>query len=409
MTRAPSRSLSAVARRVIRRRHGAPTSHPLAGGAALSEAVVPPLDAIETTVEVQPWLQRRSVRIALAMAIVYVVWGSTFIAIDVAMDTIPPMTLMAVRFALAGAVLYAWASRRGDRAGDRPTPRQWAGSTLTGGAMLVGGTGLVALAMVWIGAGTAALLTATVPVWLALFARAVFGDRLSVRAWIGLGIGLVGVGVLVDPSGGQLGGMLLAVLGAMGWAAGSLRSRVASAPSRPLVAASMEMMGASVIFLLVGIVLGEPARLDLAAISPIAWASLAYLVTAGSIIAFAAYRWLLANASTSLVGTHAYVNPVVAVVLAWALLGDRLTARTLVAGAVILVSLVLVITGRPGEPVPAQATSGGNVFAGDGRWRRARRRLGRMPAIGRLYVAPGAPQYRRVGYDEDLIRRDQRA
>ena len=408
MTRAPSRPLSTVARRVIRRR-GALTPQPLAAGSAAAEALAPPLDTAVTAVDVVPWLQRRRVRIALAMATVYLVWGSTFIAIDVAMDTIPPMTLMAVRFALAGAALYVWASRRGDRVGDRPTPRQWAGSTVTGGAMLVGGTGLVALAMVWIGAGTAALLTATVPVWLALFARAIYGDRLSVRAWLGLGVGLLGVGVLVDPSGGQFGGMLLAVLGAMAWAAGSLRSRVASAPSRPMVAASMEMLGASMIFLLVGIALGEPARLNLGAVSPVAWASLAYLVTAGSIVAFAAYRWLLSNASTSLVGTHAYVNPVVAVLLAWALLGDRLTLRTLISGAVILVSIVLVITGRPGEPVPAQATSGADVFAGEGRWRRAGRRLGRMPAVGRLYVSPGAPQYRRVGYDEDLIHREERA
>jgi drug/metabolite transporter (DMT)-like permease len=362
MTRAPSRPLNTVARRIIRRRHDTATSQPKVAGSTLA----PPLDAVDTTAEIEPWLQRRRVRVALSLAIVYLVWGSTFIAIDVAMYTIPPMTLMAVRFALAGGLLYAWASRRGDRVGDRPTPRQWAASTLTGGAMLVGGTGLVALAMVGIGAGTAALLTATVPVWLALFARAVYGDRLSVRAWLGLGLGLAGVGVLVDPSGGQVGGMLLAILGAMGWAAGSLRSRAASAPSRPMVAASMEMLGASVIFLLVGIVLGEPAQIDVAAITPVAWASLAYLVTAGSIVAFAAYRWLLTHASTSLAGTHAYVNPIVAVVLAWALLGDRLTARTLVSGAVILVSIILVVTGRPGEPVPAQATSGGDVFAGEG-------------------------------------------
>jgi len=409
MTRAPSRPLSSVARRVIRRRPHALTSSPLAGGAALSESLAVPLDLPDTAASVDPWLHRRSVRIFLAMAIVYLVWGSTFIAIDVAIDTMPPMTMMGVRFALAGGALYLWASRQGDRVGDRPSLRQWGGSTVTGGAMLFGGTGLVAFAMVWIGSGTAALMIATVPVWLALFARAAFGDRLAIRAWIGLGIGLVGVGLLVDPNGGQLGGMLLAMLGAMAWAAGSLRSRVASAPSRPMVAAAMEMLGASVIFLLVGIALGEPARIDLAGITPIAWGSLAYLVTAGSIIAFAAYRWLLANVSTSLIGTHAYINPMVAVVLAWAILGDRISGRTMVAGAVILVSVVLVITGRPGEPVPAQATSGADVFAGQGRWRRAGRRLGRMPAVGRLYVAPGAPQYRNVGYDEDLVHPEERA
>lgn len=393
MTQAPTRPLGDVARRVIRRQPRslvpvAPT--PVPSG--------PPRE---------PFLRRHGVRVALALAVVYVIWGSTYLAIDVAMTTVPPMLLMAVRFALAGALLYVWAARRGDRVGDRPTPRQWVGSAFTGGMMLVGGTGLVALAMVYIGAGTAALLTATVPVWLALFARAIYGDRLSVRAWIGLAIGLVGVGFLVDPAGGQLGGMLLAVLGAMGWAAGSLRSRVASAPSRPMVAASMEMLGASVIFLLLGIAMGEPGRLDLAGIGVGSWVSLVYLVTAGSLVAFVAYRWLLSNASAALVGTHAYVNPIVAVLLAAAFLGERLTGRALVAGGIILVSIVLVITGRPGEPVPAQATSGADVFAGEGRWRQARRRLGRMPAVGRLYVSPGAPQYRRVGYDEDLVHREE--
>ncbi len=394
MTRAPSRPLGEAARRVVRRK---PTS------TGVYEPGTTPVASHE------PLLRRRGVQVGLALAIVYVVWGSTYIAIDVAVASIPPMTLMAGRFALAGLLLYVWASRRGDRAGDRPTLRQWAGAAFTGGTMLVAGTGLVAVAMVSIGAGTAALLTATVPVWLALFARAVFGDQLSVRAWIGLAIGLVGVGILVDPAGGQLGGMLLATLGAMGWAAGSLRSRVASAPSRPLVAAAMEMLGASVVFLIVGIALGEPARIDLSGIGMNAWIAVIYLITAGSLVAFTAYRWLLSHASMAMVGTHAYVNPIVAVLLAWAILGERLTGRTLVAGAVILVSIVLVITGRPGEPVPAQATSGGDVFAGERRWARAGRRLGRLPAVGRLYVAPGAPQYRRVGYDQDLVHPEDHA
>ena len=339
-------------------------------------------------------------RIVIAMAMVYLLWGSTYIAMEVAIASAPPMLLMAFRFAIAGVALYVWAIRRGDRHVDRPTWRQWWHTMLTGGMMLVGGTGLIALAMVWIGAGTAALLSATVPVWLALFARMAFGDRLSPPAWAGLMLGLVGVGVLVDPTGGQLLGMVLAILGAMAWAAGSLRSRVSPAPSRPLVAASMEMIGASLLFLLVGIVMGEPARIDLAKIDLVAAAAILYLITAGSIVAFTAYRWLLANAPTALVGTHAYVNPIVAVLLAWALLGERLEGRALIAAAVILVSVVLVVTARPHEPVPAQPTSGGDVFAGAARWRRAGRRLGRLPARARLYVRPGAPQYRSVGYDE---------
>jgi drug/metabolite transporter (DMT)-like permease len=306
----------------------------------------------------------------VGLVAVYLIWGSTYIAMDVAIAAMPPMLLMAARFALAGAALYVFAIRRGDRDRDRPTLRQWWHATLTGGVMLVGGTGLISLAMVWIGAGTTALLSATVPVWLALFARLAFRDRLSTQAWLGLGLGVVGVAVLVDPAGGGLAGMGLAVLGAMAWAGGSLRSRVAPAPNRPLVAASMEMLGASVVFLLVAVALREPAALDLAAIDIAAVASAIYLGTAGSIVAFTAYRWLLANAPTPLVGTHAYVNPIVAVILAWLLLGERLEGRALLAAGVILASVVLVVTARPHEPVPAQATSGGDVFAGVRRWRR---------------------------------------
>jgi drug/metabolite transporter (DMT)-like permease len=332
------------------------------------------------------------------MAIVYLVWGSTYLALDVAITTMPPMLMMSLRFAIAGGALYVWAVRRGGRR-ERPTRRQWLHTLVTGGTMLVGGTGLISLAMVWIGAGTAALLSATVPVWLALFARIVHRDRLSRMSWIGLMVGLVGVAVLVDPSGGQLPGMVLAILGAMAWAGGSLRSRVAPAPSRPLVAASMEMLGASVVFLLVGILLGEPARLDLAAIDLPSILSFVYLTTAGSIVAFTAYRWLLMNAPTPLVGTHAYVNPIVAVLLAWAVLGERLEGRALVAGGVILLSVLLVVTARRHEPVPAQATSGGDVFAGSRRWRRVGRRLGRLPARARILAWPWTSNHRAILLD----------
>lgn len=334
----------------------------------------------------RPSLQHHGLRVAVAMGTVYLLWGSTYIAMDVALRTIPPMLLMAVRFAIAGGLLYAWAIRRGDRHQDRPTLRHWWHTALTGGLMLVGGTGLIGLAMVSLGAGTAALLSATVPVWLALFARLAFRDRLPRMAWVGLGLGLVGVGVIVDPSGGHLGGMLLTILGAMAWAGGSLRSRVSPSPARPLVAAAMEMLGASVLFLVLAVVMGEPARMDLAALDLAAVASVIYLTTAGSLVAFTAYRWLLSNAATSLVSTHAYVNPVVAVVLAWALLGERLEGRAMVAAGIILISVMLVVRARPNEPVPAQATSGGDVFAGTPRWRRAGRHLVRIPSQTRNLV-----------------------
>jgi drug/metabolite transporter (DMT)-like permease len=346
---------------------------------AVSRAVSPALGSARALVDrrlLGPTRDRRALLVVLALAAVYVIWGSTFLAIRIAVETIPPFTLMAVRFVVAGGLLYLWASRRGDHRGDRPTLAQWRHAVLTGGMLLVGGTGLVSLAQTRIDSGTAALLTSTVPLWLALFGRTFLGERLSARAWVGLSIGLVGVGLLVDPSGGgEVGPLLLVVLGAVAWAGGSLRSRVAPSPTRPLVAASMEMLGASLVFAVVGVASGELGRVDVTAIEGASLLALLYLTTAGSIIAFTAYSWLLRNAPTSLVGTHAYVNPVVAMALGWAFAGETVTGRTVVAGAVILGSVVLLITGRPGVPVPAQATSGGDVFAGRARWRRIRRKV----------------------------------
>jgi len=346
--------------------------------------------------------QRRVLLVVLALLTVYVVWGSTFLAISVAIQTIPPFTMMAIRFAIAGGLLFAWAVRRGDRTGDRVTLRQWRHAILTGGLLLVGGTGLVSVAQTRIASGTAALLCATVPLWMALLSRGVFGERLSRRAWLGLLVGFVGVAALVDPrGGGHLGAMLLVLFASGAWAAGSLRSRVADAPTRPLVAAAMEMLGAALVFAVISIATGEAARVDWAAVGPDALGALAYLVTAGSLLAFTAYSWLLRNASTTLVGTYAYVNPVVAVLLGWSFAGELVTGRTVVAGAVILGSVVLLITGRPGEPVPAQATSGGDVFAGEPRWHRARKRLGGLPSAARLYRRPGVEGPRPARRDQD--------
>jgi drug/metabolite transporter (DMT)-like permease len=342
-------------------------------------------------------------KIAVALGTVYLVWGSTLLATKVALVALPPFSLQAARFLLAGGLVYLVAVNLGDRDGDRVTLRHWVQAFLTGNLLMVGGTGLITLAQTSIPSGTAGLLLATVPIWLALLARGIFGERLSVRAWIGLGIGLVGVGLLLEPSGGgQFGAMLLAVLGAFAWAAGSLRSRVNDAPSRPLVVAGMQMLGGGVGFLVLAVALGEPTRIVWGAIDRSSVLAFLYLLTAGSLVAFTAYSWLLRRVSTTVVGTYAYVNPAVAVLLGWALAGETYALDTLFAGAVILGAVVLVITGRPGEPVPAQATSGGDVFAGERRWHTVRRQLGRLPAAARLYRQPGAPQVRDVGYDQPV-------
>lgn len=344
-------------------------------------------------------VSRRVALIGVALAIVYVVWGSTYLAISVVVTEFPPMLVMAARFLLAGGLLLAVSVRRGDRAGDRVRPRHLLQGVLTGGLLLVGGTGFIALAQTRISSGLAALLAATVPLFLALFGRGVFGERLSLRAWLGLGVGLVGIGVMVDPRGGQLGAIVLALTGAAAWASGSLRSRHGTGPRRPLVAASLEMLGAAVVFTVFGLLRGEGVELSLSGVSGRAWFAFVYLTVAGSLVGYTAYSWLLRNVNTSLVGTYAYVNPLVAVGLGWLVLGEVVTGRTALAGVLVLGSVVLLITGRPGEPVPAQPTSGADVFAGSGRWHRIRCGLGSLPRAARLYRDPGALPYRSTGYD----------
>ncbi len=356
-------------------------------------------------------------KIVLALATVYLVWGSTLFATQVALETIPPFSLQATRFLLAGTLLYLVASRIGDRHGDRPTLYHWWQALLTGNLLMVGGTGFLTLAQTRIPSGTAGLLLATVPIWLALLARVVFAERLSARAWTGLVVGLLGVGMLLDPSGGgHLGGMLLAVLGAFAWAAGSLRSRVNDAPSRPLLAAAMQMICGGAGFLLLALLRGEPTQIRWEALGWSSLVSFTYLLTAGSLVAFTAYSWLLRNVSTTLVGTYAYVNPAIAVLLGWLFAGERYTAATLVAGGVVLAAVILIITGRPGVPVPAQATSGGDVFAGERRWHKVRRQLDRLPspqrlAAGARRVAPtplAAAATPAAGHAHQSVRRSER-
>jgi drug/metabolite transporter (DMT)-like permease len=344
-------------------------------------------------------VSRRIALIGLALGIVYVVWGSTYLAIAVVVTEFPPMLVMAARFLLAGGLLFAVSIRRGDRAADRVRPRHLLQGVLTGGLLLVGGTGFIALAQTRISSGLAALLASTVPLFLALFARGMFGERLSPRAWLGLLVGLIGIAVLVEPRGGQVGAILLALTGAAAWAGGSLRSRHLAGPRRPMVGASLEMLGAALVFAVFGLLRGEAIGLTLGGVSGRAWFAFGYLTVAGSLVAYTAYSWLLRNANTSLVGTYAYVNPIVAVGLGWLVLGEVVTARTALAGALVLGSVVLLVLGRPGEPVPAQPTSGADVFAGTARWYRIRRGLGSLPRAARLYRDPGALPYRPTGYD----------
>jgi drug/metabolite transporter (DMT)-like permease len=275
-----------------------------------------------------------------ALATVYVVWGSTYLAIMLAIRTMPPFLMSSARFLLAGLLVLPLV-----RGAGRPGLRQWLAAAVAGGAMFVVGNGGITWAEKRVDSGAAALLVATAPLWMALLDR-VRGRRLSRSAIAGLAVGLVGVALLVGPGAGavDLVGGGICVLSAAAWAAGSLYSRDAPLPPSPFLAAAMQMLTGGALLGILGLALGEAGDVHPARVSLESVLGLAFLVVFGSIVAFTAYVWLLEHVPTAIVSTYAYVNPVVAVLLGAAFLGEPLGLRTLAAGAAIVVSVVLIVS-----------------------------------------------------------------
>ena len=267
-------------------------------------------------------------KLAFALATVYVVWGSTYLAIAVADRSLPPLLMLSVRFLIAGAILFAWKRRR-------PTLRQWAAAATVGGALLVVDTGGVAFAVERVPTGIAALLVASVPLFIAVLDRVFYGDRMPIA---GIAVGLVGVGLLVGGSGhiDPLGAVVL-LAASFAWAAGSVYSRVAPLPEDTILSAAMQMLAAGAMLGVLGTVSGERIH----SISAASLGALAFLVVFGSLLAFTAFGWLLRNAPSPLVSTYAYVNPAVAVGLGWLFAGEHIGPREIVAGLVILSSVAL--------------------------------------------------------------------
>jgi drug/metabolite transporter (DMT)-like permease len=300
-------------------------------------------------------------RIWAALGIVYVVWGSTYLGILVAVRTLPPFLMASIRFLIAGGLLYLWSIRRGDRVTDRPGWKQWAAAAVVGFLLLVSANGMLAWAETRVDSGVSSLVIATVPLWMALIDRVAYGQRLSGTAVGGLVIGLAGAALLAGPTGpGHLEplGAIVLLGSAISWAAGSLYSRRAPLPRRPLVGASMEMLAGGVLLAVIALSLGEAKQVG--DVSTASLLAVLYLIVFGSLIGYTAYVWLLRAAPTSLVSTYAYVNPVVAVFLGWAIASEPIGARTLVAGAMILLAVALIVRGRPvraqsNAPVPAAA------------------------------------------------------
>lgn len=300
--------------------------------------------------------------IAAGLGIVYVLWGSTYLAIRVAVRTLPPFLMGSVRWLIAGAVLYAVGSRRGDRA-DRPTARHWRSAFVIGAFLILGGNGTVSWAEQRVPSNITALLIATVPLWIALAARTRLGERLRWQAVLGIAVGLAGIALLVQPSGtagvDALGAAMI-LLASASWAWGSVWSVRAPLPSRPLLGAGMEMLAGGLLLAVVGVATGEVDDVRLSAFEAESLLAVGYLIVFGSIAGFTTYVWLLRVTRASLVSTHAYVNPVVAVVLGWAILDEAVTARTLAGGGIIVLAVALIVgaraapaAGEPAADVPA--------------------------------------------------------
>jgi len=291
--------------------------------------------------------RRAPLAVALALATVYLVWGSTYLAIRVTDRTMPPFLMSSVRFLIAGVALYAFASR--GRA--RPTLKEWGAAAIVGAALLLVGNGGVAWAETRLESGLAALIVAIIPLWVAVLDRVFFGRRLSLPAIVGLIVGFAGVALLVRPGGGGDVVAMLVLLGTTSaWAGGSLYARGAKLPESPLLSAAMQMLAASVFLGVFGLATGEASGIgaDTFATKPVI--AFVYLVLVGSLIAFSAYAWLLKNVRISVVSTYAFVNPVVAVALGTVFLNEAIGWTTVVAGAAIVVAVVLIVTAR--TPVP---------------------------------------------------------
>ena len=296
-----------------------------------------------------------------ALATIYVVWGSTFLAIAIVVRDLPPFFSMALRHLAAGALVFAWVmARRQER---EPLGwKQWRAAFVFGGSLFLLGHGLLAWAQQEVPSGIAALLVGTIPLWFALLARIFLGERLGGRALAGLALGFAGLFLLVDPSGEQGAepiGALVIVLGALGWVAGSIYSQRSPLPKDTLLAAAMGMLAGGTLLLAVSAVRGE---FDDARFTTDALLATAYMVVVGSLIGFSAYVWLLKTVPASTVSTYAYVNPVIAVALGWAFNDEAITGRTLLAGAAIVVGVALMVSRsveKEPEPEPALSSARG--------------------------------------------------
>jgi drug/metabolite transporter (DMT)-like permease len=291
----------------------------------------------------------------LAFAIIYFVWGSTFLGIRTGVREVPPLVLAAMRFSVAGVVLFGWVLARGERA---PTAREWRSASLLGLVIFVFDYGLLFWAEQRVPSGIAAVMLATIPVFMALceiiFLRT---QRLTIRLAAALLIGLGGVGVLMSHTlnlGGapidKLGAMAL-IVASISWSIASVLARKLPLPDSKVMSSGAQMLSGGILLAIAAGAFGEFRDFHPLAVSRGAWLALLYLIAAGSIIGFTAYVWLLHHESPTKVGTYAYVNPIVAVLVGYFLGGEALTARTILGSFLVLISVIVITTTPAKKPV----------------------------------------------------------
>ena len=310
--------------------------------------------------EAAPWM------VWAALWVVYIVWGSTYLAIRVVVETMPPLLSAAIRFLVAGGAMYVVLLLKRGPSGVRVTAREIGASTLVGAALLLGGNGLVALAERDVPSSLAALIIASVPLWVILL-RKLFDGGAPRGTLIGVVAGFTGVAILLlpgeRPEGATLLGMLVVVAASAFWATGSFFSKRLPLPSDPLTSTAVQMLMGGLVLAVVGLATGEASGLQLSDFSRGSWIALVYLIVAGSWLAFTAYTWLLQNAPISKVATYAYVNPVIAILLGWLLLDEQITSTILIGATIIVASVATIVRRESGprieperrEPVPTPA------------------------------------------------------
>jgi drug/metabolite transporter (DMT)-like permease len=286
-------------------------------------------------------------QIVVAFAAVYVIWGSTYLTIHIAIETIPALLMSGARFILAGLLLLAFSHRPGAPR-ERLTLIHWRSAIVIGGCLLLFGNGGVAWGEQYLPSGFVALIIATVPLWMALFAPAFGGKWINWTAAAGIAVGLAGIVLLVRPGGAGAGHWqtLIVLMAPLLWALGSLYARTAPSPRQPLTAIGMEMVAGGVLLTIAGVAGGELGHVHLNNVSFASVAAFVYLVLVGALVGYVAYIWLLHHVSVTAASTYAFVNPVVAVALGAIVLGEQVTLVTVVAAALIIGAVVFLLVGQ---------------------------------------------------------------